>query len=286
MHRIFILFFTLLISGGCQDFGELELLRSLPASLKEVSGMELAADKIHLWAINDSANEAKLFLYDPNENTVKHTIEIVNGSNKDWEDLATDDEGNVYIGDFGNNRNSRKDLVIYTLPNALTIETTAAEALITKFSFEDQKAFPPKKKDRNFDVEAFIHYKSNFYLFTRNRSSDFDGTTKLYRVPAQPGTFKAELLDEYKTCSDSDDCMVTAASFHAESGKLALLSYNKVWILSDFSGDAFFDGKVEKIKLGHSSQKESISFQHENTLLIADETTGIEGGNLYRLQLD
>ena len=40
---------------------------------------------------------------------------IINSKNKDWEDITKDNKF-LYIGDFGNNLNNRKDLKIYKVP--------------------------------------------------------------------------------------------------------------------------------------------------------------------------
>lgn len=260
----------------------LKLEHSIPSRLEEISGIEMSSGSDLIWAIEDSGNKAVVYGYNPQSNSIDKEIEIENAENEDWEDLAMDENGNLYVGDFGNNRNKRDDLVIYAIgnPSLLGEEVTAVK---THFSFEDQKKFPPKKKERNFDVEAFICKGGYFYLFTRNRSSKFDGTTKLYRLPAVEGTFEAELIDTFVTCDDRRDCQVTGATINFETNTIALLSYNKVWLLSEYNDDNFFEGKIEKLKLGHRSQKESICFINSDSIYIADENRGIDGGNLYLL---
>ena len=285
MKLILLLFISSITTISCQNYGSLSITQSLPSGLKEISGITIARDSSIVWAINDSGNEAVVYGYHPGSNSIKKTISITNGFNKDWEDLTTDGENTLYIGDFGNNRNYRKDLLIYTvtIPDSLPISKT--DALKTTFVLEDQEKFPPKKKHRNFDIEAFVYSEGFFYLFTRNRSSKFDGTTKMYRLPAKPGQYTAKLIDSFKTCKDYDDCQVTGASLDRVNGKLALLSYNKVWIFSEYEKDDFFSATIEEIKLNHTSQKESITFKNSNTLYIADERTGLKGGNLYTLSL-
>ena len=99
------------------------------------------------------------------------------------------------------------------------------------------------------------------------------------------GPQTAVLIDEFKTCSDRDDCQVTSAAIHEQTGKIALLSYNKVWILENYTEDHFFSGDVTKIKLEHSSQKESITFKDANTVYISEEASKNDLGNLYTLDL-
>ncbi len=282
-----LLFFILSIgfTASCQDFGKLQVVASLPGTLKEVSGIEVIDDGDLVWMVNDSGNAPKVYTYNLASKEIEKIITVTNAKNKDWEDLATDEKGNLFIGDFGNNISKRKNLIIYSVKKAALFTNDEVAAVKTNFYFEDQKKFPPKKKHRNFDVEAFIVIDNYFYLFTRNRSSDFDGTTKLYKIPAKEGSFEAKLIGSFKTCANWDSCQITSAAVDHLTGKIALLSSNKVWILSDYTHDNFFNGKIEKIKLKHYSQKESITFKNSNELFIADERSKHNGGNLYLLKL-
>ena len=282
-----LLFFILVIgfTASCQDFGKLQMVASLPGTLKEVSGIEIIDDSDLLWMINDSGNAPKIYGYHLTSKKIEKILTVTNAKNKDWEDLATDTRGNLFIGDFGNNISKRKNLTIYSIKKAASIVEDEVVAVKTSFHFEDQKKFPPKKKDRNFDVEAFIMINDHFYLFTRNRSSKFDGTTKLYKIPAKEGSFEAKLIGSFKTCTNWDSCQITSAAVDHLTGKIALLSSNKIWILSDYTNDDFFNGKIEKIKLEHYSQKESITFKNSNELFIADERSKHNGGHLYLLKL-
>lgn len=285
MKKIFLLFILSQFSLSCQNYGKLELITSFPSVLDEISGIEFVTNSELLWTLNDSGNEAKIYGYNLQTNKIQKTITITNGKNKDWEDLASDDKGNLYIGDFGNNRSKRKNQTIYSVIDLARIDSDTTHALKTTFYFEDQKRYPAKRKNRNYDVEAFIFFKNNFYLFTRNRSSEFDGTTKMYKVPAKEGHFKAKLMDEYITCENASNCQITSATYNHKNGEIALLSYNKVWIISDYEKDQFLKGSIKKIKLGFNSQKESVTFKTNKSLLIADERAKNKGGNLYLLKL-
>ena len=47
------------------------------------------------------------------EGKVLGVFKVEGAEANDWEAIATDRQGNLYIGDFGNNRNTRRDLIIY-----------------------------------------------------------------------------------------------------------------------------------------------------------------------------
>ena len=100
--------FFLFIS--CQNFGQLNILADLPNELKEVSGTEVLTNSNLIWMINDGGNKSTLYGVSE-KGKIKKEIEI-KAKNTDWEDLTTDEKGTIYIGNFGNNTNSRKNLRI------------------------------------------------------------------------------------------------------------------------------------------------------------------------------
>ncbi|MBT8326148.1 MAG: hypothetical protein KJP21_00410, partial [Bacteroidia bacterium] len=115
----------------------IQTLETLPAVLNENSGM-VAYSSNSFYFINDGGNEASIYRYDT---TSKIATEIIvrNASNVDWEDLAQDKSGNLYIGDFGNNDNNRTNLAIYLVGNPeLMGDTLTADTL--QFVYEDQHA--------------------------------------------------------------------------------------------------------------------------------------------------
>ena len=250
--------------------------------LEESSGIVAVGNDPSLWMINDSGDKARLFEVDLDGKIIE-VINVVNATNNDWEDLATDHVDRIFIGDFGNNDNDRKDLCIYTVStNHISEGEVYAEK--TNFYFEDQEKFPPKKKNRNYDVEAFVYWNNHFYLFSKNRSSKFDGTTKLYRIPATPGDHKAQLIGTYQTCTKKSICQVTGAALSADGKELVLLTHDALYQFINFPEGAFFEGKVNIIELGHKSQKEAVCF-HKNKLYLTDEAVGNTGGNLYQFIL-
>lgn len=260
----------------------------MPSILHENSGIAFIKNSDLLYAINDSGNSSTVFGLDIKSGKIIKEIKLNNTGNDDWEDLTTDNNY-LYVGDFGNNKNKRENLSIYWIPNGIILDKSGKdnELKSTQFYLEDQKKFPPKKKDRNFDIESFFTLGDYFYLFTRNRSSKFDGTTKLYRLKKQSGKQKAILISKLKVCDTKKTCQITSAALHKPTGKVALLTYDKVLIFENYKKDDFFTGNSKVIELDHLSQKESITFQDKNTLIITEEKelSGI-GGNIYKLVLN
>jgi hypothetical protein len=268
---------------SCQSnlSNKINVIANLPKLLKESSGIENIKGSANFWLINDAGNSNDLFEIDDSGNIIR-VIEVKKAKNKDWEDLATDGKNKIFIGDFGNNENDRQNLRIYSVSiNEITDNVVTAEKI--SFHFEDQTKFPPKKKNQNFDVEAFVYMDGYFYLFTKNRSSHFDGITKLYKIPNVKGKHTAKLIGEFITCNDSKTCLVTGAAISKNNKKLVLLTHNKLFEFTNFKKDDFFNGSIKEIDLNHNSQKEAICFKR-NELFITDEFSKKTGGNLYKVK--
>lgn len=264
-------------------YGNLEYLGKLPAKLSEVSGMIALPNKA-IWVIEDNGNKNKIYQINLQGSLVKE-IKVDNSKNHDWEDMASDQLENIYIGDFGNNANERKNLSILKLQGKPITYGEKIEAKKIKFEYPGQKKFPPKKKNRHFDCEAFFHHGNSLYLITKNRARPYTGKAFIYKIPDTPGSYKAELVGELTTCTDSQFCSITGADISPDGKKIALLASGYIWLYTDFTFDDFSKGKVEVIDVLHRTQQESICFMDNNTLLIADEQSKTKGRNLYRYQL-
>lgn len=261
------------------------ILFSFPNELKEVSGITKDLKSDLIWTIEDSGNENIIYGLDTSGN-IKKNIKISNLENNDWEDLTGDKEGNLYVGDFGNNKNARKDLAIYKVAaNSLNSEITNYSYKVS-FYYPEQTEFPPKKSNYIYDCESFFEFNNNFYLFTKNRSKNFDGTTLLYKVPNKAGNHKAVLMGKFKTCGTYSTCAITSAAISPDHKKVVLLGHNQVWMFEDFKNDDFFNGKLSTLKLANYSQKEGLCFKDNATIYISDEKTKKIGGNLYQYVLD
>lgn len=131
--KINVSFFLLicLISAGCYPERHNKIAtnfeKGIPLSeltnkkLKEVSG--IAASVGHpgmLWALNDSGNDAEIFLLDKNLE-IKLTVKLLGIKNRDWEDItvgpgADSTKSYVYVGDIGDNDSVYPYKYIYRFP--------------------------------------------------------------------------------------------------------------------------------------------------------------------------
>jgi hypothetical protein len=285
MKKFFLLGVSIALLACQQESNtNFKTLYSLPKKLKEVSGITYFPETNLIYTLEDSGNANKIYAIN-SDGKLNKAITITNATNVDWEDITKDKGGNIYIGDFGNNDNERKDLCIYKVnKNQLNKDLAVAEYKIS-FSYPEQTEFPPKKKELFYDVEGFFEHGNYFYLFTKNRSKNFDGTAFIYKILNAPGTQKATKIGEFKTCNNYNHCVLTSATISPDGKKVVLLSHDKIVLFKGYKGDSFHKGTQTEIKLDHFSQKEAIVFKDNNTLLIADEKTNKIGGKVYEFKL-
>ena len=281
MNKLIIFLLATIASCENENF---KIIAELPKELDEASGAEITAKSDYIWMLNDGGNSSKLYGVSAN-GKIKEELKI-DAKNNDWEDLTSDEEGNLYIGDFGNNDSKRKNLAILKVKKKALNDKGKIDIDRISFSYPNQKKFPPKNKNLYFDCEAFFYFNNHFYLFTKSRVDNDYGKTSLYKVPAKKGKHEAELISTFNTCSGMD-CWVTSADISADGKTVVLLTPKSVWAFTNFKGDDFLNGTSTEIPFsGRYSQKESVCFKDNNTLYISDEKAHGSDGNLYQLSLN
>ncbi|OKL39148.1 hypothetical protein [Pontibacter flavimaris] len=243
---------------------KLERVARLDRQIQESSGLAHAPDST-FWTHGDSGTPAELYRFNLSGELLQTLpLEL---ENRDWEELAESGE-QLFIGDFGNNLNSRKDLQIHILSKEdHTLEGTLY------FSFEDQEQFPPAENDRHFDLEAFFYHQDSLYLFTKSRGKDKQ--LKLYTLPAQSGTHVARLQEQLPVTA-----MTTAAALSPDQRQFAILGYGKVYLFEVQDGNINLSGKHYCLKVGKTGQAEAILYTSQNQLLLTNES-----GKVFRLTL-
>jgi hypothetical protein len=266
--NIHILLFTLLITTSCNP-GKLTPLADLPSSLKEISAIEKTFKSSTLWVIEDAGNNNHLYGLD-SKGKISKDLQIENIQNIDWEDLTSDSLGNIYIGDFGNNSKKRKNFAIYKVSNP---ENASAVTTAKVISFKLPKSM------KSEDFESFFLFNDNFYIFSKDHKK-----CKLFSIPNKIGDHEASYISEVKL--KGKNTKVTSADISDDGKTVVLLNHDKLWEITDFKSDNFLSGSIKAIDFEHDSQKEGINFIDSKTVLITDEKTKNEGGNLYRFSLN
>lgn len=193
----------------------------LDSKIQETSGLSMLNGK--LYTFNDSGNTPDLFEIDKNNGEIIRIFKT-NLINTDWEALANDGE-NFFVGDFGNNTGSRKDLIIYKVPYEKLNEATLSQAserpsernAIT-FFYPEQTDFTPKNLRTDFDAEAMIYVNGKIHIFTKEWASK--STTHYTLDPSVSEKQEAKKQEVFKT-----NFVVTDAAYFDK--KLYLIGYTK-----------------------------------------------------------
>lgn len=280
----FLIFVQVHISAQAISF---EKLCALDNDLQHNSGIVSLNQAQSFWTQVDNNSPNLIYEFDRDCNILR-SVFIKNPIKKDWEEICSDKDNNIYIGDFGNNNNSRKDLRILVIPHEELITSDSVDASVINFSYARQIAFPPPPEEMHYDMEAMVWFDDSLHLFSKNRTDPFDGWCYHYVLPAIPGNYSLNPVDSFKTGSGSLlFYWVTGAAVDPTTRKFVLLSHDRIWLFKDFSGNRFFSGKVQEILLSHYSQKEGICVTEPNIWYITDEYNAVirTGGDLFKLEI-
>ncbi len=230
-----------------------------------------------MWTHNDSGDKARLFaitksgeLISPESAKSYKGIHILDAVHIDWEDIATDTDGNLFIGAFGNNSNARRDLAIYVVrePNPRHIEETRTLAKIS-FAYPDQMSFPART--RSFDAEALFYANRNLYILTKHRD---DRQTNLYRLESFQDAEPHRLHVLTRLAGFDIRGRVTGADATADGTRLAVLTYNAIWLFEPRDGsDSYFEGKISWLPLD-AQQYEGVTF-YDDSLILSNEKNAL-----------
>src|SRR2546421_9849840 len=107
--------------------------------IKESSGVVASRRYTNVyWTHNDGGGPKKQVLYAiDREGNTRAFFSVIGATLHDWEDIAIDDGGHIYIGDIGNNENKRDTLAVYEIdepnPQAGTGDVSPKHAWNLKF---------------------------------------------------------------------------------------------------------------------------------------------------------
>jgi hypothetical protein len=270
----------MLVGYGCSigpyqyedEYFRVREVAQMPKVVDEGSGLAFVGDTSSCWTLNDGGDGTHLYQVN-RQGKLLNKIELKGIRNVDWEELAADTLGNLFVGDIGNNWNVRRDLKIYRVNPAQpqTIRTIS-------FRYPDQTKFPPDRLHKGFDCEAFFWHQDSLYLFSKNRG---DKEVKIYGLPAAPGRYEAKILDRaYLEPGEPFDqeIQVTAADISPDRKTFALLTYGTIYLFEVRNRRINFRHPWHKIKMNWKvvEQVEALAFINNTDLLFTNE-----GGNIY-----
>ena len=249
MRKLFILHFLLIsFLGFSQKIEKISLkkykIAVLSDSLQESSGLTNLDGR--LFSFNDSGNTSEIFEIKAGSSYIEKTFQT-GLRNIDWEAITNDGE-NFYVGEFGNNLGTRKDLKVYQIP--FRNDSLIVDSIKTiPFFYPEQTDFTPKNINNNFDAEAMIFLDGNIHLFTKEWITN---TVSHYVIDKNlTDNQPAQKIESFET-----GFVVTDASFF--ENKLYVVGYTKkasVYMMifeKDETGNLFFNKPLKKFSLGRA----------------------------------
>lgn len=224
------------------------------------------------WTLSDSGSNPEIIPITANGQVTpgwSGPVRIEGVNNRDWEEIALDEKGNLIIADTGNNKGRRKDLKIHFVNEPKPGVTSVRPTRTLPVYFEDQKEASP-----DYDCEAVFEAGSQIFFLTKHHT---DNRTRLYRLDG-----KSEKKPNPLRFVDSFEIggMVTAADTSPNGKYVAVLTYTALWVFEfNPKTNTIFDGPIRKLPI-FAWQAEAVAFDGNDTLVI-----GNEEGVLYRIPL-
>ncbi len=253
-------------SFGSAAFFETPDARFEDPAINESSGL-VKSRRLNgvFWTHNDSGDRPRIFAVTREGRSIG-VVEILNARNVDWEDIAIDDVGFLYLCDIGNNRNRRTDLVVYRVPEVdpRRVRTATAAA---RFPFR----YPGL---RSPDAEACFFANGAIYILTKEHGAD---ETALYRLDLSRPEREQIVVFVGKTEIAG---RVTAADLSPDGSRLALLTYTAIHLFHQPNGrDPSLAGEHRRLPLLFG-QAEAIAWDGDD-LIVTNEA-----GEILRRRFD
>ena len=231
----------------------------LDENLYEASGLVASRTNIGMfWTINDSGNDARLFLIDAKGNTV-HYYWIDNAVNIDWEDLTiyTDDKGKskIYIGDVGDNDALRKNIniIIFDEP----VFDDPSDTIITDYKNHHFR-YPDGAKDAETIMADPI--TSGLYIISKREQN-----VRLYEVPVSLN--ESDTMDlTYKTSLPFFN--VTSGDISSDGKEVLLKTYDAIYYWKRLNNESLqktMTMAYDSIAYNPEPQGESIAWSSDNS---------------------
>lgn len=224
------------ISASAAEFprqvvpGLQQIARIQVPALRESSGLAASRQFTNVfWTHNDKGNAQVLYAI-ARDGSLLGQFDITGAQFSDWEEVATDDKGNLYLGDIGNNDAKRNELAVYQITEPDPKAKNKSVAVTRSWKLR----FPGKP----FDCESLFILGTNAYVFSKVFD---DARSTLYRFPLSEDKepLVLEVIAETKIKSP-----VTAADVSRDGSLLGVTAKSGAFVFQ-INGDVRAVGSLE-----------------------------------------
>jgi hypothetical protein len=239
------------------------------AGLTESSG--LAASQRYpgvFWTINDGPTPF-LFAFD-RSGTSRARVRVAGGSVFDWEALSigpgpAEGRSFLYIGDIGDNRQSRRSIQVYRVeePDLGNTQTKPAEKI--------QLQYP----DGSHDAEAILVHPTTGDLYIVIKSNE---RNLVYKAKAPLSTSRPIRLQRVGDAQLPEGSFltkfvgrVTGGDISPDGKKVILCDYDAAWesVASGRDFDSVWKGPWRRVDIAPRQQGEAVSYRHDGKTVLA-----------------
>ena len=248
-----------MVFAGANPPFNLETLGTLDErQLPEASG--IVKSRRHdgiFWIHNDSGNAPLLFAIRRDGSIVRRYKVAL--ANVDWEDIAIDDEGNLYLGDIGNNGGRLPVRAIYQIPEPDPSKPDDTPLKATKswfYSFKDDR----------FDAEGLFIDGGRAILVAKT----FNGRdAELFSVPLdRPATLLRPTIPSKLGRLERFVVPVTGADLSEDRERLAVCSETRTIVYRRAGGDSW---KLESEVAYPACRNEAVCWDGRDLILAGED---------------
>ena len=200
-------------------------------------------------------------------------------TNVDWEDIAIDDGGYLYVGDIGNNARSRTNLRVYQVREPNPYADTSAALVAT---------YPFRYPSGNYDAESLFFFAGSLYLINKEAPPT---PHALFRFPALTPGLQATLVRLATVAEppspgfiDGEE-RIQGADVTPDGSRLAIVTGYRVYLYASLAPVEVEDrvaGLVSRAPAwslthrrdGIKEQVEAVTFLGDGALVTASEERG------------
>jgi hypothetical protein len=232
-------------------------------TLNEASGLVASTQHADVYWTHNDGNDGVLYAIRGDGTFVGKSK--VAAKFHDWEDIASDGQGRLYLADVGNNERSRKNISIYRIDEP---DPGATEELRAVETF--RLAFPAKP----FNSESLLIHGKHGYLISKLPDGH---RAELYRFVLEPSK-KKQVVERVTTLPV--DVQITAADFSADGKRLAVLNDSALFVFEvPDSLEKLTDATPKRYGIP-AAKAEGCCFTPDGVLVIA------ESGEIFRVRID
>lgn len=211
--------------------------------LTESSGIVVSRKKPDVfWTHNDGGGKRQVLYAMTRTGEPIAEYRVTGAVLEDWEDIAADDNGHLFIGDVGNNDRKRESIAVHQVDEP---DTSQAKNGLARVVRSWSLRFPQKP----FDCESLVVWQGHGYLISKVFDDERAGLYRFSLTNTAPSQ-TLEFLGDIKI-----DSPVTGADISQDGKLLGIVAKNGAYL---------FHIKGDPERATHGKAYEFTKFRHEH----------------------